>query len=156
MQRLSHILLLPAILAAAIATAGAEETWTKIRRGMTEDEVAAAVGIPLMAKAARGYRHWFYDREGAVMFNSGVVVFWSVPRDFVPPATPVETTRTPPKKAGPVSKESADKAAHLKSMAELAAQKPLVVSTEGKNPSPTPAASFQSWGEYHGSPVPSN
>jgi hypothetical protein len=141
MSRLIYLFLSLAALASTMAGAAVEESWAKIRRGMTEHEVTAAVGVPLLAKAARGYRYWLYDCGGAVMFNGGVVVFWSLPRDYVPPPATVQTTPPQPRNTGPRLHELATKEAHLKSMNELARQKPLRTS-DAKNPLPTQSMPF--------------
>lgn len=68
------------LLACAVPASAAEPAWAALRPGMTREQVARSVGVPVLQNAGRGHETWIYDAGASVQFRGGVVSAWTAPR----------------------------------------------------------------------------
>jgi hypothetical protein len=73
------LLLVSVLTGAVLGSARAADGWSKMKAGMSADETAAALGMPLLRTANRGYQLWTYSDKAEVVFYRGPVVAWTVP-----------------------------------------------------------------------------
>ena len=64
--------------------------WGSLRSGMTQAEVSAAIGIPILKSEGHGFNIWIYDHKSEVVFHRGTVMGWTAPA----PASPHHLPRT--------------------------------------------------------------
>jgi hypothetical protein len=46
---------------------------------MTQAEVSAAIGNPILQSEGHGFNIWIYDHKSEVVFHGGVVLGWTAP-----------------------------------------------------------------------------
>jgi hypothetical protein len=79
--RLTALIVLTLSLASA---ARADSGWHDMKTGMNQQDVAIALGQPILVHGSRGYTQWIFDEGGSVMFHRGLVSHWGTPRGFKP------------------------------------------------------------------------
>jgi hypothetical protein len=77
LQRILRYLTLSSVLSAGLL-AGAED-WTQLKIGMSTDEAAEALGLPLIRTVANGFELWIYDNHAEAVFYGGPLVGWTTP-----------------------------------------------------------------------------
>jgi hypothetical protein len=75
---LRRIVLLAALLAAP-ALRAADETWSKLKPGMTPAETAKALGTSLFSSRGRGFEIGIYEGKAEVVFLRDQLVAWTSP-----------------------------------------------------------------------------
>lgn len=98
MKTTGRFLLLLALFAWSMPAFGAESSWESMRTGMNREQVARALGVPVLQNAGRGHETWIYDAGASVQFRGGVVSAWTAPK-----ATAVRVARLAAPAARPVS-----------------------------------------------------
>lgn len=93
-------LLLAALLFSPALGAGAASPWAGLRAGQNREQVARALGVPVLRNAGRGHETWVYDAGASVQFHGGLVSAWTAPK---PAATVSEPARVARQPAGPVN-----------------------------------------------------
>ena len=86
MLKLRRLLALAATFAAALGASASGADWSAIKPGMTRDQVARSIGVPVLCNAARGHETWIYDAGGDVQFRGGIVLAWTAPPRSMQPA----------------------------------------------------------------------
>ncbi len=72
-------IVLTAALLAAPALGAAEESWAKLKPGMTPAETAKALGLSLFSTRARGFEIGIYEGKAEVVFLRDQLVAWTSP-----------------------------------------------------------------------------
>lgn len=53
--------------------------WAQLKIGMSTNEAADVLGIPLIRTAANGFEVWIYDNRAEAVFYGGPLVGWTTP-----------------------------------------------------------------------------
>ena len=80
-------LLLAALLCSSAIGVLAASPWEGLRAGQSRDQVAKALGVPVLRNAGRGHETWVYDAGASVQFHGGLVSAWTAPKPVAPAAT---------------------------------------------------------------------
>lgn len=87
-------LLLAGLLCSSALLAHAASPWEGLRAGQNRDQVAQALGVPVLRNAGRGHETWVYDAGASVQFHGGLVSAWTAPKPNAPTAVaPVVVAR---------------------------------------------------------------
>jgi hypothetical protein len=104
-SRIVQIAALAALVASASPAVGSDG-WAQLRRGMSRNETAAAIGDPLFKNRGRGFELWLYDGGAEVVCYRDTLVAWTPPpvpfRDVAKAQAP-KTAVMPTPPAGPRS-----------------------------------------------------
>lgn len=96
-------LLLAALFCSSVLGAYAASPWTGLRAGQSRDQVAQALGVPVLRNAGRGHETWVYDAGASVQFHGGLVSAWTAPKatalTAVAPVAVASQAATEPKSA---------------------------------------------------------
>ncbi|MBI5689008.1 MAG: hypothetical protein HZC55_02840 [Verrucomicrobia bacterium] len=66
------------LLLISVNAVRADGGWAQLKLGMSESEVVAALGRPLICSKGRGFARWTYDRGAEVLLH-GSLIGWTAP-----------------------------------------------------------------------------
>jgi hypothetical protein len=79
MNRCVLLLFLTVGLFGHVFAAEPSPSWGKLCSGMSQREIAAMLGQPLLRTHSRGFEVWIYNSGGEVLFFRGPVFAWTAP-----------------------------------------------------------------------------
>ncbi len=79
MNRCVLLLFLTVGLLGKIFAAEPSPSWGKLCSGMSQREIAAMLGQPLLRTHSRGFEVWIYNSGGEVLFFRGPLFAWTAP-----------------------------------------------------------------------------
>jgi hypothetical protein len=68
----------------------AAEDWSKLKIGMSTDQVTEVLGAPLIRTVANGFELWIYDNHAEALFFGGPLIGWTTPKTGKSPAISVD------------------------------------------------------------------
>lgn len=99
MVNVVRLFLAACLASASVVAARAASPWDGLRAGLNREQVARALGVPVLRNAGRGHETWVYDAGASVQFHGGVVSAWTPPKSAGPAARAADAARiaqTPP------------------------------------------------------------